>query len=201
MKNARQILVKNGVHIGTQRKVESMKRFVFKVREDGLAVLNVQETLERIKTVAKLINQYPIEDVMVVASKEQGQKPAEMFSKITGATRFLGRFMPGTMTNPELEYFIEPKLLVACDPYGDRQAISEAISSGIPVICLASTNNTIENVDIVIPCNNKGRRSLAAVYYVLTNQTMFERGDLKEDEDLEAPLEDFIGDMPKDQQD
>ena len=201
MKDARQMLVKNGVHIGTQRKVDHMRKFIFKVREDGLAVMNVQDTIERLKVAGRMVSQYAPEDVLVVASKEQAENPAEKMTEMIGAKSFMGRFMPGTMTNPNLEYFIEPKLLIASDPYGDRQAITEAVARGIPIICLASTNNMTENVDVIVPCNNKGRRSLAAVYLLFTHYILYERGDLKKDAELEATLEDFVGKVPeRDQQ-
>jgi len=201
MKDARQLLVKNGVHIGTQRKVDHMRKFIFKVREDGLAVMNVQDTIERLKVAGRMVSHYSPEDVLVVASKEQAENPAGKLAELIGAKSFLGRFMPGTMTNPNLEYFVEPKLLIAADPYGDRQAITEAVARGIPIICLASTNNMTENLDLVIPCNNKGRRSLAAVYLLFANHVLYEKGELKKDEELEATLEDFVGKVPeRDQQ-
>jgi small subunit ribosomal protein S2 len=195
--NARQLLVKNGAHIGTQRKVSHMGDFVFKVREDGLAILNVRETLDRLKTIASFIARYKPEDVMVVAAREQSQRPAERFAKAIGAQSVAGRFIPGTMTNPSLRQFTEPKVLIASDPYADRQPISEAVARGMPVISLASTNNTLTNVDIVLPCNNKGRRSLAAVYWLLANYVLFERGELKDDETIGQKLDEFVADMPE----
>ena len=200
MKDARQVLVKNGAHIGTQRKVDHMRKFIFKVREDGLAVMNVQDTLERIKLAAKMISGYAPEEVLIVASREQAQNPAEKLAALTGVKSFLGRFMPGSMTNPNLEYFTEPKLLLASDPYGDRQAITEAVSRSIPVVCLASTNNTTDNIDLIVPCNNKGRRSLASVYYLLAYHILYERGELKKEDELEPTLEDFVGKFERDQQ-
>jgi len=197
--NARQVLVKNGVHIGTQRKVAHMKKFIFKIREDGLAILNVQDTIDRLKAASRLIAQYPPENVLVVASREQAQHPAGKFAAAIGARFMPGRFMPGTMTNPNLRYFIEPGIVVAADPYGDRQAISEAVSRGIPVVSLASTNNSLENVDLVIPCNNKGRRSLAAVYWLLTNYVLYERGELKKDAEIPDKVEDFMSKQMEEQ--
>ena len=195
MDNVRQVLVKNGVHIGAQRKVKPMRKFVFKVREDGLAIINIQNTIDRMKVAAKMICNYPAGDVLVVSGKEQAEKPAVKFAEYAKITYSMGRFMPGTMTNPSLDYFIEPKLLIATDPYVDRQAIKEAIDTGIPVICLASSNNLISNVDLVIPCNNKGKRSLAAVFWALTNFVLFEQGELKADETIDEDVADFMSDI------
>ncbi|MBR9680921.1 MAG: 30S ribosomal protein S2 [Candidatus Altiarchaeota archaeon] len=200
MNNARQVLVKNGVHIGTQRKVADMKKFIFKIREDGLAVLNVQDSIDRIRDAARLIAKYPAEEVLVVSSRDQAQNAAKKFSGLTGVSYMPGRFMPGTMTNPNLEYFTEPSILIASDPYGDRQAIKEAVSKGIPVISLASTNNTLENVDLVIPSNNKGRRSLGAVFWLLTNYVLYERGELKESQETDVSVEEFIGNIKDEQE-
>lgn len=198
--NARQVLVKSGVHIGTQRKVSHMRKFIFKIREDGLAILNVQDTIDRLKAAARFIAQYPPEDVLVVAAREQSQHPAGKLAELTGAKFMPGRFMPGTMTNPDLEYFAQPRIVFASDPYGDKQAIAEAVAQGIPVVALASTNNTLENIDLVVPCNNKGRRSLAAVYWILTNYVLYERAELKEGEEIPDKVEDFIGKLHDDQQ-
>ena len=200
MKNARQVMVKNGVHIGTQRKVADMRKFIFKIREDGLAVLNVQDSIDRTREAAKLVAKYPAEEVLVVALREQGQNAAKKFAELTGSSYMPGRFMPGTMTNPNLEYFIEPSVLLATDPYGDRQAIKEASSKGIPIVSLASTNNTFENVDLVIPSNNKGRRSLGAVFWLLANYVLYERGELKEDQETDVGVEDFIGNISEEQE-
>ncbi len=188
----RQILVKNGTHIGTQRKVEAMRRFIFKIREDGLAIINTQETIDRIKAAAQMLAKYRPDEVLVVTSREQAERAVKKFAEAVGARALVGRFMPGTMTNPDLEYFIEPRVLLASDPYGDRQAITEAFQQGVPVISLASTNNLLNKVDLVVPCNNKGRRALAAVYWVLANQVLYERGELKADETIDTPLEEFV---------
>ena len=190
--NARQILVKNGAHIGTPSKVEVMKRFIFKIRPDGLAIINVQSVDERLRTAARLLCQYKPDEVLVVGSREQARKPIETFCQITGFKGITGRFFPGTMTNPNLDYFVEPKILLVVDPWADKQAIAEAAKQRIPVIALASTNNTYSGVDLVVPCNNKGRRSLAAVFYVLAHYVLYERKELKEGEELSEPFESFI---------
>lgn len=197
MDNARQVLVKNGVHIGTQRKVGHMKDYVFKVREDGLAILNVRETLDRLRVAARFIARQDPTDVLVVAAREQAQKPARKFAEAAGLRFKVGRYMPGTMTNPALRYFVEPRLVVTADPYADRQAIKEAHTRGIPVVSLASTNNTVQNVDLVIPCNNKGRRALAAVYWLLANYVLQERGELGDDVTIPEGVADFVAEMPE----
>jgi len=195
-KNLREIFIRNGCHIGTQRKVKPMQRFIYKVRPDGLAIINAQASIKRMKVAARFIARYKPEDVLVVASREQARYPAKKFAEKIGAKCVVGRFMPGTLTNPSREYFIEPKLVFVADPYADRQAIAEASKQRLPIISLASTNNIYPFVDLVIPCNNKGRRALAAVYWLLTNFVLKERGELPEGT-IQEKIQDFIA--PKQQ--
>jgi small subunit ribosomal protein S2 len=104
---------------------------------------------------------------------------------------FAGRFIPGTLTNPNLTKYIEPELLVLTDPAADAQALKEAVSVGIPVIGFCDANNETKNVDFIIPANNKGRRSLAVVYWLLTRETLKERGDIKNNDEYSTTIEDF----------
>ncbi len=188
----RQILIKNGSHIGSTRKVEPMKRFIFKLRQDGLAIINIQDTIDRLRIAARFISRYSPQDVLVASSKEQAFVPIQKFAEYTGVSYIIGRFLPGTLTNPNFEYYTEPELLLVLDPYADRQAISEAVIQRLPVISFASTNNLYRNVDLVIPANNKSRRSIAALFWVLTNFVLWERGDLTEGTFIEEKVEDFL---------
>ena len=193
MGDERQILVKNGAHIGAQRKVKPMEKYIFRVRPDGLSIINVQVIIDRIKIAAKMIASMDPSDILVITNKEQALVPADKFAELVGTGTVVGRFLPGTMTNPDQEYFVEPKMVFVADTYGDKQAIEEAFQMRIPVIALASTNNTYNKVDLVIPCNNKGRRSLAAIYWLLTQEVLKARGDLGEDGVFAEKLEDFMG--------
>ena len=192
MGDERQVLVKNGAHIGAQRKVKPMEKFIFRVRPDGLSIINVQLIIDRIKVAARMIASVDAKDVLVVANKEQALTPAGRFADVIGAGSVIGRFLPGTMTNPDQDYFVEPRLVFVADTYGDKQAIEEAYQMRIPVIALASTNNTYNKVDLVVPCNNKGRRSLAAVYWMLAQEVLKARGELGGDTVFPEKLEAFM---------
>ena len=165
-----------GVHIGTQQKTSDMERFIHRVRDDGLYVLDITQTDERIRLAADFLARYPPEQVIVAASRQYGRFPAERFAEVVGAEAVTGRFIPGTLTNPQYEGYREPDVVVVTDPIADSQAVTEAITVGIPVIALCDSNNNHENIDVVIPTNNKGRKALAVVYWLLANETIDSRG-------------------------
>jgi small subunit ribosomal protein S2 len=165
-----------GVHIGTQQKTKDMERFIHRVRDDGLFVLDVSQTDGRIRTAADFLANYDPEQVLVTSSRQYGRFPAEKFADAIGARARTGRFIPGTLTNPKYDGYIEPDVVVVTDPIGDAQAVKEAITVGIPVIAMCDSNNAVSNVDLVIPTNNKGRRALSVVYWLLANETLDRRG-------------------------
>jgi len=159
-----------GVHIGTQQKTENMMKFVYRVRTDGLYVLDIQATDERIKLAAAFLSKYEPQRILVVSARQYGQFPAKMFAKAIGAKSMVGRFIPGILTNPKIEEFYEPDVVIVTDPTGDAQVIKETVNVGIPVVALCDTNNTTSNVDLVIPTNNKGRKALSLVYWLLARE-------------------------------
>jgi len=180
----------SGVHIGTQQKSASMRRFVYKVRFDGLHVLDVRETDRRIRLAAKFLARVPPERILAVSQRQYGQKPVRIFSKTVGAVSFAERFVPGCLTNPNLPEYFEPKVLLVTDPATDQQALSEAVSIGIPVVGLCDVNNETRNVDLVIPANNKGRVALATVYWLLARETLRARAG-GADVDYQLTIDDF----------
>ncbi len=181
-----------GVHIGTQVKNKDMMKFVYKVRSDGLYILDINKTDERIRLAAKFLARYPPEDILVVAQRQYGQKPATMFAKVIGGAKVVaGRFIPGILTNPKLPNYMEPSVIFINDPAADSQALKEAVKSRIPVVALCDANNRTSYVDLVIPANNKGRRSLALVYWLLAREILKARGDIKRDDEYKYTIEDF----------
>jgi small subunit ribosomal protein S2 len=165
-----------GVHIGTQQKTQDMERFIHRVRTDGLYVLDVSMTDTRIRTAADFLANYTPEQILVASSRQYGRFPAEQFADAIGARARTGRFIPGTLTNPDYDGYIEPDVVVVTDPIGDSQAVKEAITVGIPVIAMCDSNNQTSNVDLVVPTNNKGRKALSVVYWLLANETLDRRG-------------------------
>ncbi len=181
--------LKVGLHIGTKYRTKYMEPFIYKVRPDGLAVLNVSKINDRIRLAGKLLSQYKPEDILVVCRRENGWKAVETFSKLTGIRAFIGRYPPGILTNQKLESFTEAKLVLVTDPWPDKNAISDAAKMGIPVMALCDTNNDANNVDFMIPCNNKGKKSLALIFWILTNEYLKNRGLIKEN--IKQTIDDF----------
>ena len=178
-----------GVHIGTKYKTKHMAPFVYKINPDGLAVLDIQRVDKRLKQAGKFLAQYAPKDIVVVGRRENAWRPVKAFAKITGVHEFAGRYKAGVITNPLLDDYIEPKVMVVADPWLDRNAIHDAMLRGIPVLALTDTNNTLNKIDFAVPCNNKGDKALGVIFWVLANQYLKERGEIKKD--LDVPIEKF----------
>lgn len=181
----------SGVHIGTQQKSADMMDFIFKVRPDGLYVLDIKKTDQRIRAAARFLSRFDPSRILVVSARQYGQKPVKTFAKTLGTKYFAGRFVPGTLTNPEIPKYVEPDVLLVTDPAADAQALSEAWNICIPVVALCDANNETKNVDLVIPTNNKGRRALACVYWLLTREILKQQGKIVNDSEYKLTIEDF----------
>lgn len=180
-----------GMHIGTHMCTKFMEKFVYRVRNDGLYILDIRKIDERIRVAAKFLARYDPSKIAVVSVRQYGQKPAQKFCKYIGCRAFTGRFLPGTFTNPSLKQYFEPDIVLITDPRADSQALREAAEIGIPVIALTDTDNRTEFIDLIVPANNKGRKSLALIYWLLTRQVLRERGLLPTDTDLPEPPSEF----------
>jgi small subunit ribosomal protein S2 len=179
--------LKAGIHIGTKFKTKYMENFIYKIRTDGLYILNLEKVDERIRMATKLLSNYAPEDIMIVSRRENGWKPIKMFAKLTGVTIFAGRYPPGILTNIGLKKFIEKKVLLVTDAWPDKNAVEDAQKVGIPVIGLCDTNNQANGIDLVVPCNNKGKKSLGLFFWILAREYIKNRG-LGE---FTATIEDF----------
>ena len=180
-----------GLRVGTNVKTKFMKPFITDASPEGLYMINLDITLERIQTAAKFINQFESKKVIVCSGRKIVTRAIEKFSELTNTTIMVGRFMPGTLTNPSLSYYTEPSLIVISDPQVDQQAIIEATNAGIPVIGVSNTDNITSEIDLVIPANNRGRKAVATIYWLLARQILVERGELKENEEPKFQIEDF----------
>ena len=184
-------LLSAGIHIGTRIKTKDMLPFIYKVRPDGLFVLDIKKTDDRIRTAGKFLARFLPSKIVVVSSRLYGRTPVKRFCDVTNATPALGRFPPGLISNPTHSEHIEADVVVVTDPKADRQAVKEASSVGIPVIALCDTDNNFAEIDLIIPVNNKGRKALATVYWLLARQVLRERGDITQGGELQTSIDDF----------
>lgn len=184
-------LLSAGIHIGTRMKTKDIERFIYRVRPDGLFVLDVQRTDERIRVAAKFLARFEPVKIAVVAARLYARYPAKKFCELTRTTSVIGRFTPGLFSNPLYAKHIEPEVIIVSDPKADAQAVREASIMSIPVIALCSTDNESSGVDLIIPTNNKGRRALAVIYWLLARQVLRERGEFTPDQNMELSIDDF----------
>ncbi|MFH1364074.1 MAG: 30S ribosomal protein S2 [Candidatus Aenigmatarchaeota archaeon] len=178
-----------GIHIGMKSCTPYMKQFVYKVREDGLSVFNLQAVDERIKIAADFLSTF--ENILVVSRKEAAAKAILSFSEAIGGKAIAGRFSPGTLTNPAYKDFYEPDAVLVVDPLVDEQVIKEAKKKKIPIIALADTFNEVKDLDYIIPMNNNGKKSLALVFWVLAREILKNNKKIKKDSDFKFQLKDF----------
>jgi small subunit ribosomal protein S2 len=179
----------SGVHIGMKTCTKYMKQFVYKVRDDGLAVFNIQMVDERIKTAANFLSKF--NNIMIVSRKGNGMLPAKKFAEILGGKAIVGRFPPGTLTNPSFRDFYEPDVIFVIDPLIDQQAISEAKRKRIPVVALCDTFNEASDVDVMVPANNNGKKSLALISWIMTREILKNRKKINENAEFKHTLQEF----------
>ncbi len=196
----RDTMLSAGIHIGTRMKTKDMSLFIYRVRPDGLFVLDVKKTDERIRVVAKFLARFEPSKVAVISARLYGHTPVRKFAELARTTSLVGRFIPGMLSNPLYPNRIEPSIVVVSDPKADLQAVKEAAAIGVPVVALCSTDNDFTGVDLVIPTNNKGRRALAVIFWLLARQVLRERGEIPPDKDIPLSIDDFEAKVTKEEE-
>ncbi len=187
-----ELFVRNAVHVGSRIKVKHMEPFVFRMRPDGVYLIDIKKTVERLNIAARMISFFPPEKVVVVSTHVYGIKAVEKFCEVTGCIPIVGKMKAGLFTNRTLKNYIEPSLVVVSDPRYDSQAVDEAAIARIPVIAMCSTDNTCANVDLVIPMNNRGKTSLPYAFWYLAKMVLSERGQLTPEVEAGIRPEDFM---------
>ena len=172
-------ILTTGIRVGTEVKTKFMIPYITQANPEGLYLFDLDITLSRIETAGRFIKKFDMEKVIVYSGRTYANTPIEKFCELTGARKMLGRFMPGTLTNPLLPYYLEPQLIIVSDPQVDAQAVNEATNAGIPVIGIANTDNVTSELDLVIPANNRGRKSLATVYWLLAHEILQDPKEMK----------------------
>jgi len=181
----------SGVHIGTKLKTKHSEKWIYRTTSYGLYVLNLLETDRRIRIAGKFLASFEPERIMVCSVRRYGRNPVRKFCEITGSKAFADRFIPGTLTNPIIDQFHEADVLLMIDPHADKQALSEAKLARIPVVSFIDTDDYLYDIDLAIPANNRGRKSLCRMLWLLARQIMRERGKIPPDGDIDLTVNDF----------
>lgn len=179
----------SGIHIGMKQRSEQMKEFIYKIREDGLSVLNLRKIDERIRIAAKFLSR--LQNILVTSRKIVAKEAIEKFAEIIGAKAISTRFMPGTLTNPNYKNFFEAEAILIVDPLLDVQALQEAVKARVPVIAVCDTSNETKDIDLIIPANNKGKKALATLFWLLAREILKERKEITSDKEFKYKIDDF----------
>ncbi|KAJ1939286.1 structural constituent of ribosome [Kickxella alabastrina] len=178
-----QLLLSAKAHLGAQNVDSHMLPYVFKRRNDGVNLINVGKTWEKLVLAARVIAAIDNpEDVCVISARAAGQRAVLKYGVNTGAKAIAGRFTPGNFTNYITRQFKEPRIIVVTDPRADHQAIKEASYVNIPVIAFCNTDAPLEHVDIVIPINNASNHAIGLGYWLLAREVLRLRGTLSRSE-------------------
>ena len=188
---SRQEYLASGIHIGMKQRVADMKEFIYKVRPDGLSVLNLKKVDDQIRTASKFLSR--CKKIMVVGRKTVSHDVVRKFAEVVGAEAVVGRYLPGTLTNPSFRKYFEADVIVISDPLVDYQALKEAVKARVPIIGICDTFNETRDIDLIIPANNKGKKALATLFWLLAREILKERGEVKSDSEFKYTVEDFGG--------
>ena len=165
-------LIIAGCHLGGKKITKQMRKYVYTIRKDGIAIFDVNKIYEKIQVAARIIASVDPDSVISVSSREAGQRAVYKFSHFTKTQAVTGRWSPGMLTNQTTKKYVEPRLLIVSDPRTDYNAILESSYVNLPVIAICNSDNMLKYVDCAIPCNNRNNYSIAMIWYLLTKAVL-----------------------------